>query len=63
MSQYVPQYTVLFILLCLQIIIAMTHWSGTRPLASATLSVLEPYRSLGYPLFGLQHGDPAVFDL
>ena len=29
--------------LCLQIIIAMTHQSGTRPLASATLSILDPH--------------------
>jgi hypothetical protein len=30
---------------CLQMFFALTHWSGLRPLASATLSVLEPHRT------------------
>ena len=42
MSQCVPQYTPLSTHLHLQMFIAMTPWSGMRPLASATLSVLEP---------------------
>ena len=38
----VQQHTPLSTLLCLQMFIVMSHWSGTRPLASAMLSVLEP---------------------
>jgi hypothetical protein len=41
--QCAPHYTLLSTLLCLQMSIAMTPWSGTRPLASATLSILEPH--------------------
>lgn len=43
MSQCVPEHTLLFTLLCLQIFIAMTCWSCTKPLASATLLTLEPH--------------------
>lgn len=41
--QCVPEYTLWSTLLCLQVFIAVTPWSGTRPLASAALSVLEPH--------------------
>lgn len=41
-SHCVPQYTYLAILSCLQMFIAMACWSGLRPLASSTLSILEP---------------------
>jgi hypothetical protein len=41
-SQCVPQFTLLSTLLCLQMFIAMTHLSGVRPLASASLSILDP---------------------
>lgn len=41
-SQYVPQYTLLSTL-CLQMFTPVIHWSGTRPLASATLSILESH--------------------
>lgn len=34
-------YTLLAIFLCLQMLIAMTFWYGKRPLASATLLILE----------------------
>jgi hypothetical protein len=37
-SQCAPQYTLLSTFLCLQMLIATTCWSITRPLASATLS-------------------------
>ena len=43
MSQYVPQYTLLTTLLYLQMFITMSHWSGFRPLTSATLSKLNPH--------------------
>ena len=43
MSQCVPQYIPLSTHLYLQMFIAMSHWSGLRPLASATLSILDPY--------------------
>lgn len=42
-SHYVPQHTLLSTCLCLQMFIAMSPWSGARPQASATLSVLEPH--------------------
>jgi hypothetical protein len=65
-SQCVPQYTLLSIHLCLQIFIAVTHWSGLRPLAAATLSVLDPHISrtpLAHPIVALYHGKPAALDL
>jgi len=30
--------------LCLQIFIAMKHWSGSGPLASVTPSILDPHQ-------------------
>jgi hypothetical protein len=41
-SQQVPECTLQSTLLCLQMFIAMTCWSSTRTLASATLLILEP---------------------
>ena len=42
---------------------AITHWSSMRPLAFATLSILEPYRTPpGYPVVALCHGDPAALE-
>ena len=43
--QCATQSTLLSILLCLQMFIAMSHWSGLRPLASATLSILDPHQN------------------
>jgi hypothetical protein len=42
LSQFVLQYTLLFVLLCLQVFISVTQ-SGKRPSASAILSVLESH--------------------
>jgi len=40
---------------------AMSHWSGLRPLVSATPSILDPhYDPLRYPVVALCHGDPAA---
>ena len=39
----VPQYIPLSTHLHLQMFIAMSHWSGSRPLASATLSIVDPH--------------------
>ena len=43
MTQYIAQYTLLSTHLHLQILITLSHWSGLRPLASATLSILDPH--------------------
>jgi hypothetical protein len=44
--------------------IAMSHWSGSRPLASDTPSILDPHRTpLRYPAVVLCHRDPAALDL
>ena len=43
-SQFVTQYNILCTHLCLQMLIAMSHWSGLRPLASATLYILDSNR-------------------
>ena len=32
--------------LCLQTFIAVSHWSGLRPKASGTLSILAPHQAL-----------------
>ena len=42
-AMYLTVYTLLPTLLCLQMIFAMSHWSGLRSLTSATLSILDPY--------------------
>jgi hypothetical protein len=39
----VPQYTSLLKHLHLQMFIAMSHWSGLRPLSSATPSIVNPH--------------------
>jgi hypothetical protein len=40
--------------------ITIGHWSGLKPLASATLSILDPHRTfIGY-LVALCHGDPVA---
>lgn len=45
----------------LKIFIAMTHWSGFKPLASATLSILDSHLTpLRYPVVGLCLGDSAA---
>lgn len=42
----------------------MSHGSGLRPLASATLSILDPqWDSSQYPVVTPSHGDPAVLVL
>ena len=43
-SQCVPQYTFLSTHLYLGMFFAMSHWSGLRSLASATLPILDPHR-------------------
>ena len=40
----VAQCSLLCIHLCLQMFIAVSHWSGLRPLASSTPSILEPHQ-------------------
>ena len=40
----ITQYTLLPTHLHLQMFIAMSHWSGSRPLASATPSILDPHQ-------------------
>ena len=42
-SQCLPQNALLTTPLCSQMAIAMTSWSGMRPLVSATLSILDPH--------------------
>ena len=42
-SHCVPQYTLLSTYLHSQIFVAMSHWSGSRPLVSATPSILDPH--------------------
>ena len=60
-SQCAPQYSPLSTHLHLQMFIAMSHWSGLRPLAPATPSILDPLR---YPVAAvLCHEDPAALDL
>jgi hypothetical protein len=63
-SQCVPLYTLLSTHLYLQMFIAVSPWSGSRPRASATLSILiltgTPLR---YPVVALCHRDPAALDL
>ena len=55
----VCQTVYLFAQLCLRIFIALSHWSGCRPLASAIPSILGPTGTpLGYPVATLSHGDP-----
>ena len=42
----------------------MSHWPSLRPLASATLSILDSHRApLRYPVIALCHGDPAALCL
>ena len=43
----------------------MSHWSGSRPLASATHYQywILTGTSLRYPVVALCHGDPAALDL
>lgn len=60
MSQCVPQYIPLSTHLHLQMFIAMSHWSGSRPLASVTLSILDPHQGSSHiesPPVVLCHGD------
>lgn len=42
--QCVTKYTLLSTYVYSQMFIAMKHWSGSRPLASATVSILDLYR-------------------
>lgn len=44
----------------MQRFIAVNQWLGSRPLASASLSVLDPLR---YPVVALCHGEPVALDL
>lgn len=48
----------------LQMFTEIIRWSGTRPLASATLSILKHSKTpLRYNVMGLYRGDPVVLDL
>jgi hypothetical protein len=43
---------------------AMSHWFGSKPMASAILSILElPWTPLAYPVVAQCYGDPVVLDL
>lgn len=58
MSRSVTQCTCLSTQLDLQMFIAMSHWSDLRPLASATLSILDyNWTLLRYPEATLCFGD------
>lgn len=47
-----------------QMFVAVNHRSASRPLASATPSILHPHQdSSQIPCFSLSHGDPAAFHL
>jgi hypothetical protein len=48
MSQCVSQYTPLSTHLHLQMFIAMSHWFGSRSLASVTPSILDPHRDTSW---------------
>jgi hypothetical protein len=41
----------------------MSHWSGLRTLASATLPILDPTWTPGYPVVALCHGDSSALVL
>ena len=65
-SQCVPQHTFLSTHLYLQMFIAMSHWSGSRPLATATHSILDPQFGLFSAILLLpcaHQGDPAPLEL
>lgn len=48
----------------LQTFITMSHWSGPRPRAFATPSILVLHQApLRYPVVALCHGDPAALNL
>lgn len=40
----------------------MCHWSGSRTLASVTLSILDPHSGFFYPVVAVCHGGPAVLN-
>ena len=64
MAQGVTKYTLLPKQLYSQKFITMCHWSCLRPLASATLSVLDPHLdSSVHPIVALWHGEPATLDV
>ena len=44
----------------MQMFIALSHWSGLGPLASAALSILDPHRDSSRTVVALCHRDPAV---
>jgi hypothetical protein len=63
-SQCVIQHTLLSTHLYLQMFIAMSHLSGSRPLASAMLSILDPHwKSSWIFRVALCHGDPTPLGL
>ena len=47
----------------MQMFIALSHWSGLGPLASAALSILDPHRDSSRTVVALCHGDPAALVL
>lgn len=63
LSWSMSQRSLLFTLLYLHMFIAMSHWFGLRPLASAIQSKLDLHRTLGYPDVALCQGDPVALDL
>lgn len=46
----VSQYTLLPKQLYLEMFIAVSHWTGLRALASATLTILDPYQNFSWIL-------------
>jgi hypothetical protein len=61
MSPCVTQYTLYPKQLLLQMFIAMSNWSGPRPLSSATLSILGLIEiPLRHRTVALSHGDPTA---
>lgn len=61
--QCVPQCTLLTTYLFLQMFLALSRWSGARPLASATLSMLDlPQGSSQLSFCCLCHGDLESLD-
>ena len=62
-SWCIPKYNLLYTHLYLQMFIAISHWSGSRPLASATPSILNSHQdSFQLPVDALCHENYAALD-
>lgn len=63
-SQYISQYTLLPLHLNLQMLTAMHHWSGLRPLVSVQCEYWFPTGTpLQCPIVALCHADLTALDL